>query len=534
MIQRFRNILFLLIFSSMTLFGQETLPPYHWANDVIDYLKVAGYLPGIDVNQRPLERDAIARELLNIGWQQQLSAKDRSIIRLLYREFSPEIAQLARLGDWRELFNTAMGILKLPLEIPDRSTAIKPGFFGELYLQDSRDTDTQTEYDAHATVMGNLNQSFTFYSNLRVFSDAPSTYIGKEYRNLYGYMEQGYLQYRQDWLSIKVGRDWLQSGPGRDAQLLFSANSRPFDMYHLKFGKSVLQFSFWGMQLDRQRIIEDRSYIANRYLNGHSLRLNLRNRIYIGISEVALYGGENRSWEMGFVNPLSFYYLYNLNQEVGGTNANVLYTIDWDLYIFPQMNIYGEFLIDDYQVDNEAPGDLEPAELGLLLGFQWANPAGFSGSKLHLAYTQVRNRTYNVAAPPFGKYLHRNEEIGHYLGNNFWQLALDLDYWLKPELQLTGFTRFTKQGEGSVAGVFNEDFLNFMPEEGYDEPFPFGIVERDWQSGVRVFYKPHHLAYLRFDLTYSDISNFQHFEGQATSDMQLRIAAGWEWEKLWR
>ncbi|MCB0286011.1 MAG: hypothetical protein KDE57_05085, partial [Calditrichaeota bacterium] len=66
------------------------------------------------------------------------------------------------------------------------------------------------------------------------------------------------------------------------------------------------------------------------------------------------------------------------------------------------------------------------------------------------------------------------------------------------------------------------------------EPFPFGIVERDWQSGVRVFYKPHHLAYLRFDLTYSDISNFQHFEGQATSDMQLRVAAGWEWEKLWR
>ena len=533
---RMKNILLGLLLLVMPLPAQESLPPDHWANAYVDYLKVRGVLSEVSFAQRPLQRQAVARALLRVKWSAVDNAGDRGMLRLLVREFAPELRLLGqRDRRWQELFNTAMSALGLPLQLPDRSLTLKPGTYGEVAYRNSRQNGSDTAADIHLTMLALKAQNLTLFGNLKLFSDAPPGYIGKEYRNWFGYMEQGYLRYHRPGVQVMLGRDWLQLGAGREAQLLFSANSRPFDMYHVTLGSSLLQFSFWGMQLDRQSVSENgRSYIANRFINGHRIQLNLHDRFYLGISEVALYGGENYRWDLGFVNPVSFYYLFNLNQEVGGTNANLFYQLDWDLYLRPDLNLYGEFLLDDFQVDNKEPGDLEPAELGLMLGINWTNPFRWNGGKLHLAYTQVRNRTYNVAAPPYGKFLHRNEEIGHFLGNNFWRLVCDVDYWLRPTVQLTGFVHHTQQGEGSVAGEFNQDFLNFTPEEGYSEPFPFGVVERTTETGLRWFVKPHRYAWLRGELRYVDIANADHLSGRKRSDTVVRLSLGWEWDRLWR
>ncbi len=523
-----------LVLLAFGLSAQESLPPDHWANAYIDYLKVRGVLREVSLAQRPLQREGVAQALLQVKWRAVTDTRERGMLRLLVREFAPELRLLGQRNRWSGLFNEAMRALGVPLQLPQRQMALKPGTFGEGSYRHRRNDD-DTAADIHLTMLGLSGEHLSFFGNLKIFSDAPPGYIGKKYRNWFGYMEQGYLQYRRPGVEVTLGRDWLQLGAGREAQLLFSANSRPFDMYRVTVGEALLQFSFWGIQLDRQVVSEgSKSYIANRFINGHRLQLNFSNRYYVGISEVALYGGEAFRWDLGFVNPLSFYYLYNLNQEPGGTNANLFYQIDWDLYVRPGLNLYGEFLLDDFQVDNQVPGDLEPAELGLMLGLNWSNPFRWNGSKLHLAYTQVRNRTYNVVAPPYGKFLHRNEEIGHFLGNNFWRLAADIDYWLRPTVQLTGFVHHTRQGEGSVSGPFNQDFLNHTPQEGYNEPFPFGVVERTTESGLRWVVKPHRYAWLRGELRYVDIANADHHSGRKRSDTVVRLSLGWEWDRLWR
>lgn len=529
-----------LLLASPALFAGETLPPYHWANSYIDYLKVRGYLPELSVSERPYSRQQLARQLLEIDWDVLVSgSRDRQMIKLLFREFSPEMEMLGRLPDekWRELLQRALDMLQLRLFPETAGPQFKIGVFGEgAYNYSDQDLAEEFDIDLHPQIGLFWKDHLTLYNNTRVFNNADSGYVGKKYKDLYSYTEQAYIALQYRWVQAKFGRDFLQIGPGRSGQLLFSDNSQPFDMYHFRLGNKFLQFSFWGIALDRMTVTDSTRtpamFAANRYLNGHRLSLNIKNKFFFGISEAVLYGGPNRGWEFGYMNPAGLYYAHNVNQEPGVSEGNLFYQIDWDLYLFPNWEIYGEFLIDDFQVDNESPGDLEPNELGLIAGVNWANPLGLQGGLFNAEYVQVRNRTYNVAANAWNKYLHRNEVIGYSLGNNFERIGVSLGDWIRPELNLRLFATLVRQGEGSVQGEFNNDFMNYTVEEGYSEPFPFGVVERHLQWGVSAFYKPHSLGHVQVDLGFNDFKNYGNVEGTTFSEFSARFSLWLQWSRL--
>ncbi len=517
--------------------AQETLPPYHWANPYIDYLKVRGFLPALSVSERPFHRGEVTRQLLQIDWEERdWHPRERGMVRLLLREFRREAGVLATSKEqrWKTLLQKAADFLELESGGEDARPLLKAGIFGEITGRDTRQENGELHFTAHPQAGLFWRDFLTIYQNFRVFDRAAPNYIGKEYKNLFGYVEQGYVAVKDDWYEIKFGRDFMQLGPGRSAQLLFSANSRPFDMYQVQLGKSFLKFSFWGIRLDNVINRQPTQFAARRQINGHRLSFNFGNKAFVGVSEVVLYGGANRGWDLAYMNPAGFYYFVNVNQEAGDPPANLLYNVDWDLYLHPNLELYGEFLIDDYQVDRAVPGDLEPNELGLLLGVNWANPARLAGTVVNAEYTQVRNRTYNVADSDWGKYLHRNEEIGHFLGNNFERYELGATHWLRPDLYVKISSSITRQGEGSVAGEFNTDFVNATLEEGYDEPFPFGVVERHWRSGMQIFYQPRPAGHIRLDVGYSDFRNFHHVEGRKYSDFTVDLSLWVQWNRLWK
>ncbi len=535
-------VLSIIFLTPLTLSAQETLPPYHWANDYIDYLKVQGYLPDLSFINRPFDRPEIARQLLNIDWVKLAqSPTDRAVVKTLYREFSPEMRLLGRsdVQKWRPLLKKAREFLQL--EIPERSPSpgIKAGAFGEAGFNYRGDSGDQFgDVDFHTQFGMFWKNQLTFYNNFKVFNRADSNYIGKEFRGLFGFVEQGYVGIHKKWFQAKFGRDFLQLGPGRSGQLLISDNSRPFDMYHIRVGGRVFQFSFWGIMLNKRPLKDDQlrtlSVAANRYLNGHRFSLNLKNRIFIGVSEVILYGGPERTWELGFMNPFGIYYMHNVNLEPGASNGNVLYNLDWDLYLLPRLEIYGEFLLDDFQIDKKVPGDLEPNELGFLGGIKWANPLHLAHSVLDAEYVQIRNRTYNVSSSDWEKFLHRNEVIGFFAGNNLERLEGGLTYWLHPDFRVRLFSTLTRQGEGSVQGEFNQDYLNFTVEEGYSEPFPFGTVERRFRLGLSAFFKPHRYGHIGVDIFWDDVANYRHVVNRNFSEVTARVSLWLQWSNFWR
>jgi len=534
---RIRTVIIVFCLSFLNIQAQETLPPYHWANTAIDYLKVAGHLPKLSMNERPFNRQDLAKHLLKIN-SARLSDKDRRLVKTLYRELASELQLLGRSddSDWADLLKTALENLQLTFLPETVAPRIKAGFFTEPAFDYSRETDSEIDFDLHSQAAVIWGDRFFAYSNMRVFNNPPPTYIGKSFGEFSAYNEQTYMQYRHGWFSAKFGRDFLQLGPGRSGQLLFSDNSRPFDMYHLALGNHRLKFSAWGIRLNDRRIVEpefiDLGLTANRYINGHRLSFSFSDRFFFGLTEAVIYGGPSRGWELALMNPVSVYYAVIENFPGPSFFGNLFYSFDWDLYLTDGVEVYGEFMLDDFQVDNEDSKDLEPAEFALLTGINWA-PAALPGAKLNLEYVQVRNRTYNTIINDWEKFLHRGEEIGYFQGNNFNRIGGEVSYWVRPDASITLSASLTNQGEGSVAGPFNTDYLNFTVEEGYSEDFPFGQIENQTHFGVSAFYKPHRRGHLEVDLNYISFDNLGHIEGNSFSDLQIRTTLWLEWNKIW-
>jgi len=532
----------LLVVSVGQLFSQETLPPYHSANSYLEYLKVRGYLPQLSLINRPFQRPEVARLLLKIDWDRlAANPKDQQLVKTLYREFAGEMAREKQTdGELGDLLQKALKLLHINLSdlgIQPEQPSFKLGAFGESMLDYSDETGNSLgRFHAHSQVGFYYKNKITFYNNFRIFNRADSDYIGKKFRGMFGFAEQGFLSYNNPWLQAKIGRDFLQIGPGRTGQLLISDNSRPFDMYHVRIGKSVIQFSFWGIALDRRQIPRASAdsalggQSASRFLNGHRISVNIKNKYSFGVSEVVVYGGVNRNFELAFINPFTFY--HNITTNGPNNDSNSFVSLDWDLYPIKDWEIYGEFLIDDFQVDKKTPGDLEPNELGFLGGVEWSNPLGLKGGLFGVEYVQVRNRTYNAPVHDWEKYLHRNKVIGYALGNNLERLRLSLAHWVRPDLRVTLIGDLIQQGEGSVKGVFNTDFLNFTVEQGYNEPFPFGVVQRRWQFGAKIFYNPNQWVNISAEINTNSFNNYRHLEGFSHNRTTARISAWVQWDKI--
>ncbi|KAA3611245.1 MAG: hypothetical protein D8M58_14845 [Calditrichaeota bacterium] len=529
------KIFVILILLSGMVFSQETLQPYHWANSYIDYFIVRGDLQKLDKLNRPFSRMEITKLLLKLDLESDtFSAKEQKMLKLLLREFEFEGRQLVKEesgSGWLNLMNKAMSFLgKSKDKLGFKAGAYAIAGYNSLQMADSSFGSFQL--NPRATL--SFQDILTLQLNIRIFNKAPENYIGKKFSGVYAYTEQSYLSLNTDWFGLKFGRDYMQSGPGQTGQLLFSDNSQPFDMYHVRLGKSTVQFLFWGMLMNAVSTAGSPqakfSNTADRYLNGHKLSFNIANKYRFAFSEVILYGGANQGWDMGLVNPLMFYYGYNLNNS--NFDANIMYNFEWDLYFDNNIEFYGEFLLDDFQVEKKSPGDLEPNELGLIAGVKWGLPFGMTGSLINAEYVQVRNRTYNVKNNRWEKYLHRNQVIGYALGNNLERYYLEYNWWALPELKVAINAGLIRQGEGTVQGEFNTDFENYTVEEGYDEPFPFGTVESDIHTGINVFYKPANIGHIELDISNHSFTNYNQIKGNDENDLQVRLNLWLQWDYI--
>ncbi|GAB4335170.1 MAG: hypothetical protein Kow0037_14690 [Calditrichia bacterium] len=478
------SLLILLTLTTLT-FSQTSVPAWHWTLPYLDQLKTAGYLEQIDWTNRPLQREEIAETLAAILLN-DLPPQYRKIVQILKKEF-PRI---------------------------QKAIAETPGVRAEADFrarQSAPDFVNHGAFEIYPQLRWQAAPRTTFYAALKVFNRAPDGYIGKEFRDLFAYIEQGYLNYRGRYLNFTLGRDFLQTGAGRSGQLLLSDAFRPMDHYRLRVGGQHIAFSFMGAQLDR-RYSPDAGAWANRFMNGHRLHINLKNRYYLNFSEMVIYGGPQESWNLAFMNPFGFYYGVTTNGPA--TAANFLYSIDWDFYLPYRLNFYGELLIDDLQVDKKTPGDLEPDEIGLLLGLNWHPEKLDPALRVNLEYAQVRNRTYNAPQHDWERWVHRNKPLGYWLGNDFKRWQLQVEKLWRQELRTRIAIARTLKGEGDVFGEFNTDYLNYTVEEGYDEPFPWGIVQKEWQWGGEISWPFKKWLVLQASCAWHAYNNYRHQTGK--------------------
>ncbi|MBN1464735.1 hypothetical protein JXA02_03165 [candidate division KSB1 bacterium] len=431
-----------LFFSLCGQLAAQSIRPNHWIEEDLSFLWHRGYLWELS----PLERPFTSSDIFALQDSAAAAAPVRAF-QLLGRMAA------------REESETTLGWLLLD----------------EAYEADG----SRSIYHAaqRATLGAHLSPNLQLYAGFHVDNqlDSDSSYLGKRQSGMAAYMEQAFVLFDRNGFRAKFGRDYLVWGPGLDGSLHISAASRPMDHLYLAWKNRWLKLSFFTATLDDTDFpVQGEPSTQHRYLSGHRLELRPFRYARIGLSETALFGGPDAGIDFALLNPMQFYAGVQLN---GPQSANVQASVDAAIMPMQNVTLYGSYLLDDMQFEDEAQDDQEPAQYGLAVGLNWADPFAWGGADFFLEYARVTNRTYNGQGGPWEKYLHRRRPIGHFLGNDFDRLIVGVRHRPSAAWRLGLLYEHLRRGEGRIEDDFTTPWRDIGDGQTYSEPFPTGIVE---------------------------------------------------------
>lgn len=273
---------------------------------------------------------------------------------------------------------------------------------------------------------------------------------------------RGYVKLAGFGTALTLGRETIKWGPSPRKSLVISGNAPPFDLVRLSYKNPKLKFTFFGTQLNPISL-SYKDVQINRYFTGHRLEYALSNSLNIGVSEVALFGGENKTPDLYYFNPVVIYYPYQWHHK---SEVNILCGMDFK-WLVRNMAFYGELMVDDFPYEQSEKG--EHPKIGVNIGAQCA-----VGKNYILAeYTAVTRWTYDHLVP-WQQYTYMGYGIGNPYGPDFDELFVGIIHHLSKKIDVLFDVSAVCKGSGTI-----------------DEPYPAKFDEEYWLTGnLKNIYKP--------------------------------------------
>lgn len=340
-----------------------------------------------------------------------------------------------------------------------------------------------------------------------------SSYTGKKWRGLASGIEQSFVVYHSKALDIISGR--FKSFWGIQKSLVLSgSNALDGLSYNIRWGKIVLSYRL--AKLNPINNFLDSNLIENRYFAGHRLDLHINNRLRLAIFETIIFGGVGRNFELNYLNPILFFHADQLNDDV---NDNTFLGFDFTYLPIRGLKLYGQVLVDDFQIEKKSQGDQEPNEYGLVVGGYLTEID--CSCDFRVEYVRVTNRTFNQVLER-NRYVHEETPISFFNNNDFDRLRLKISKWINPFLKVGFNYSYTRQGEGKILDEWTQPWL--AVQGNYHEPFPTGIVEKRHRLGSQLkgFFVNH--FYLDFEVGIMLLKNIRHVEFENTTLKFVRFS----------
>jgi hypothetical protein len=228
-------------------------------------------------------------------------------------------------------------------------------------------------------------------------------------------------------LSFQLGYSRNFIGDGYRSLLLGDgASPYPYFKINTTFWKIKYTNLYMFLKDIRNEATSDRTY-TTKYMSSHYLSWNATKRLNIGFFESVVWANDNgRGFDVNFLNPIIFYRSVEFSSSARSGNAVLGLTskFKWN----NQINLYGQFLIDEFSVGDITGGEKSwKNKLGFQLGGKYYHAFGIKDLYLQAEYNHVRPYTYSHSNP-LTNYGHNNQNMGHVWGSNFQELTLITRY----------------------------------------------------------------------------------------------------------
>jgi hypothetical protein len=484
----------------------ETIPLDSWVYDAVDELCCQGFFSSLHKNVKPYTRGEIASLVLDLNLKVKngvrLTDSQLWLLHKLNQEFRDELEEL----HYRKRENS------------EGQTTIRYGISPVAHSTWAEGDSSYGRLQARFEVGLQFGRRFALKDRVVIDNKAEKErrYQGREWKShLTGVLDQAYTNIDLKYLRFLLGRDHIRWGPGREDVLLLSDQIPPFDMVKIEGKAGSFKLLFFTTVLDQVYVppmhYRLSGFWAKRYLSGHRLNLKLKMGVEMGISEVVLYGGNNRDIEPYYLNPILPYYGEQHNNY---HDDNILWGFDISLFWFRNKEIYFELLVDDFQYDFES----EPHQTGFQIGLKWAQPFGWQRGLANLEYTKINNWVYGQNKAQ-NRYTYHGYGIGSILGPDADRWSYRLIYHLTKDIDMSLQGQYRRKGEGRID-------IPQDPAVSYPNKFPSGIVEKTNTHRLTFTYQPS--ANLKLDLSvgFNNIENLGNESGRKADALVFKAQLG--------
>ena len=200
---------------------------------------------------------------------------------------------------------------------------------------------------------------------------------------------------------------------------------------------------------------------------------------------------------------------------------NPLWSIDWTLTPFKNFAQYGEFLVDDFQIDCISGDCSEPQQIGIRLGFFASSLGPYKNNALNLEYSRINNYVYGQNRY-YNLYTYYGVPIGAPQGPSSDYLLLRYRQYFSKSFDAGFLVEHHRHGQDSIAvQTIKVPFAKF----------PLGVVEKTLTFQFFAAYQYKANLFVRVDFGTKNGDNAGNVSGAAVRDRFINFQLGYN---FWR
>jgi hypothetical protein len=387
-------------------------------------------------------------------------------------------------------------------------------------------------------IRGNIKRVFSFYLNVTGNSARPAHYItnpinnrkykdiptqedylyvpgqsywkdytskpfkftdGIDYFDARGYVNVNILKY----INVSLGRDKFFIGNGQRSFML-SDFAAPH--LFLKMDIAFWRFKYQSIlaELNGQYVRGTDILLPKKYMAVHHLSIQAAHFLNIGLFEGVIAQRSNH-FELQYLNPIIF---YRAVEHAIGSPDNVLLGIDYKANIINHLQLYGQFVLDEFNFKNMTKRNGWWAnKWALQMGLKYIDIAPNFDAQLEVNVARPFIYTHESGI----NYTHYNQPLAHPLGANFYEVILQARYQPIPQLTMQLKYIVMVQGEDTLKdGALTNLGFDVLRNSGggtsvtqeYNNKIAQGAKGTTNFVNLTMTYQPWHNIYIDMEATY--------------------------------
>ncbi len=240
----------------------------------------------------------------------------------------------------------------------------------------------------------------------------------------------GYLTFNvTKYIDVAFGYDKNFIGEGYRSMMLDNAGS---DYLFLKLNTKIWKLNYQNifMELMPQFLKTGDVLLDRKYAAMHHLSIDVTKWLNVGLFEGIVFGRENR-FDFQYLNPIIF--LRHVEGTVGSPD-NALAGVDFKANVAKTFQIYGQFVIDEFQKSEITKSTGYWAnKYAIQLGLKYVDAFTIDNLDVQLEGNSVRPFMYSHYDST-ANYTHYNQMLAHPLGSNFNEFIGIINYQPVPKV----------------------------------------------------------------------------------------------------